>query len=335
MNQTIPFLISSHSSRGYVSFYRNCFDSLKNVEILTGWPKAAAEKLFDGITSAAEARGLTVWRILHSLDGSVEGLVFPERSAGVYLSRPWDGVVHSGISLSEVYRPIQESLEEAHRHFAAALPIHDQWETIYIAQTDFARLDSLAQETIFRLLDGKKGTEPGRNWMRFLGAATHLGSMDVVPEITQSLARRIFIKGRPGTGKSTFLKKIRAAANEAGWDTEEYRCAFDPNSADMVVIRELGLCLFDSTSPHEHFPERPGDEILDLYEAAVTPGTDEANAEALREIAAAYKAQIRLATGALHTAWESWSALETAQLWEETAVQREQERILQRLWQSS
>ena len=229
--------------------------------------------------------------------------------------------------MSEVYRPVQESLEEAHRYFASALPIHDQWEAIYIAQTDFARLDSLAQETICRLLDGQKGSEEGRNWMRFLGAATHLGSMDVVPEITQSLARRIFIKGRPGTGKSTFLKKIRAAANEAGWDTEEYRCAFDPNSADMVVIRGLGLCLFDSTAPHEHFPERPGDEILDLYEAAVTPGTDEANAEALREIAAAYKAQIRLATGALHAAWESWSALEAAWPWEEKALQQEQERL--------
>lgn len=331
MNQTIPFLISSHSSRGYVSFYRDCFGSLERVEVLSGWPKAAAEKLFEGITSAAEARGLTVWRILHSLDGSVEGLVFPERSAGVYLSRPWDGVVHSGISLSEVYRPVQESLEDAHRYFASALPIHDQWEAVYIAQTDFARLDSLAQETISHLLDGQKGNEEGRNWMRFLGAATHLGSMDVVPEITQSLTRRIFIKGRPGTGKSTFLKKIRAAANEAGWDTEEYRCAFDPNSADMVVIRGLRLCLFDSTSPHEHFPERPGDEILDLYEAAVTPGTDEANAETLREIAAAYKAQIRLATGALHAAWESWSALEATQPWEEKALQQEQERILQKL----
>ena len=60
MKQTIPFLISSHSSRGYVSFYRNCFDSLERAEVLSGWPKAAAEKLFEGLTSAAEARGLTV-----------------------------------------------------------------------------------------------------------------------------------------------------------------------------------------------------------------------------------------------------------------------------------
>lgn len=49
---------------------------------------------------------------------------------------------------------------------------------------------------------------------------------------------------------------------------------FDPNSLDLVVIRDLGICLFDSTSPHEYFPSRDSDEIIDIYQEAVKEHTD-------------------------------------------------------------
>ena len=54
-----------------------------------------------------------------------------------------------------------------------------------------------------------------------------------------------------------------------------YHCALDPKSLDMIIVRELGLCVFDSTSPHEYFPERLGDGIIDIYGLCVAPGTDE------------------------------------------------------------
>ena len=43
----------------------------------------------------------------------------------------------------------------------------------------------------------------------------------------------------------------------------------------MVIVRELGFAIFDSTAPHEYFPSREGDEIIDMYALIVTPGTDE------------------------------------------------------------
>ena len=76
---------------------------------------------------------------------------------------------------------------------------------------------------------------------RFFGAATVDGSFDYIQNLTQTLSRRYFLKGRPGTGKSTFLKKIAAQARKLGYDTEAYRCALDPNSFDMVVVRELAI----------------------------------------------------------------------------------------------
>ncbi|WP_054860951.1 hypothetical protein [Gracilibacillus sp. JCM 18860] len=85
------------------------------------------------------------------------------------------------------------------------------------------------------------------------------------------MTKRYFIKGRAGSGKSTLLKKVVSASKERGFDIEVYHCGFDPESVDMVVIRELSVCLFDSTDPHEYFPKRKGDEIVDLYKLTITP----------------------------------------------------------------
>lgn len=46
-------------------------------------------------------------------------------------------------------------------------------------------------------------------------------------------------------------------------------------SLDMVLLRELDIVIFDSTAPHEYFPDRDNDEVVDMYEITVTPGTDE------------------------------------------------------------
>ena len=50
----------------------------------------------------------------------------------------------------------------------------------------------------------------------------------------------------------------------------------------MVIVRELGFAIFDSTSPHEYYPDStwPADEIVDMYERCITPGTDEQHHEA-------------------------------------------------------
>lgn len=46
-------------------------------------------------------------------------------------------------------------------------------------------------------------------------------------------------------------------------------------SIDMVLVRELGLCAFDSTPPHEYFPEKSGDVTIDIYREAVKSNTNE------------------------------------------------------------
>ncbi|MNI66294.1 hypothetical protein D3C73_1218490 [compost metagenome] len=128
---------------------------------------------------------------------------------------------------------------------------------------------------------------------RFLGAATWRGAVDFVPNLTEGLQNRVFVKGRPGSGKSTLFKKIAASAAEKGIDTEIYHCGFDPDSLDMLIFRELSLAIFDSTAPHEHFPDRDGDVILDVYELAIAEGTDEKHADAIADVKERYSQSMK------------------------------------------
>ena len=44
------------------------------------------------------------------------------------------------------------------------------------------------------------------------------------------------------------LKKLAEAAEEKGFEVEVYHCGFDPNSLDMVIVRELGFAIL--IAPH-------------------------------------------------------------------------------------
>ncbi|WP_261381238.1 hypothetical protein [Paenibacillus cremeus] len=167
---------------------------------------------------------------------------------------------------------------------------------------DFEKADQVTQELIQDLFadHGCDKQTTGRHL--FFGAATPRGAFDFIQSLTVELDRRIFIKGRPGSGKSTLLKKLAAAAENKGIEVQVYHCGFDPNSLDMLIFPQLSTAIFDSTAPHEYFPDRSGDEILDMYERAMTPGTDEAYANELAGIKERYSAKMKEATSHLAVA---------------------------------
>ena len=72
------------------------------------------------------------------------------------------------------------------------------------------------------------------------------------------------LKGGPGTGKSTLMKKIAAAF--AGEQVSVYHCASDPHSLDAVVLEDRGVYLADTTAPHESSTPLPlvTGELVDL-----------------------------------------------------------------------
>lgn len=76
------------------------------------------------------------------------------------------------------------------------------------------------------------------------------------------------IKGGPGTGKSSFMRRVSNAARERGERVEYYFCSSDPSSLDGILAHtDHGLIgIVDGTAPHVREPKYPGayDEIIDL-----------------------------------------------------------------------
>lgn len=85
--------------------------------------------------------------------------------------------------------------------------------------------------------------------------------------LPQENARKIFIlKGGPGVGKSTFMKKSGLELAERGFDIEFMHCSSDNSSLDGIVVPKLGIAMIDGTAPHVVDPKNPGavDEIIHL-----------------------------------------------------------------------
>lgn len=92
----------------------------------------------------------------------------------------------------------------------------------------------------------------------FLGCPTPQGfSTHLFDDIYAGGFKTYIIKGGPGTGKSSMMKKI---ANElSDIDAPElYYCSSDPASLDAVLFRKLKVIVVDGTAPHVVEPEYPG-----------------------------------------------------------------------------
>lgn len=80
-------------------------------------------------------------------------------------------------------------------------------------------------------------------------------------------ARRIFyIKGGPGTGKSSLMYKVAKVFLDKGYSVEFFHCSSDNESLDAIKIKDLNIALIDGTAPHMNDPSLPGavDETLNL-----------------------------------------------------------------------
>jgi nucleoside-triphosphatase THEP1 len=325
MTKEKHYFASGNTADGYTDFYKTSLENLDRVFILKGGPGTGKSTLMKKIGGKLQQQGQQVeWVHCTSDPTKIDFVIFPELKTGIvdgtapHIVEPEaPGAIEEYVNLGVAWDPkhltkhrdeilalkaiIKESHKRAYQLFKEARETHDQWEHYYISNLDIDKADQLANQINKRFIPKEQQERPevGISLHRFLGAATPYGTIDFVPQLTENVAKRIFLKGRPGTGKSTLLKKIAKEAEVNGYEVEVYHCGFDPQSLDMVIIRELGFAIFDSTAPHEYVPERSGDEILDLYEVLVTNGTDERYASDLARISTVYKAQMREALASL------------------------------------
>lgn len=58
------------------------------------------------------------------------------------------------------------------------------------------------------------------------------------------------LKGGPGTGKSTIIKRFAKNYLKKGYSVEYFYCSSDPKSLDGVRIKEKNIAIVDGTAPH-------------------------------------------------------------------------------------
>lgn len=80
----------------------------------------------------------------------------------------------------------------------------------------------------------------------FLGTNSPSGFRETVRELYHPDWRVVLLKGGPGTGKSTLMRRVAAALGGG----ELFCCSSDPDSVDAVRFPDRRLLLVDATAPH-------------------------------------------------------------------------------------
>jgi hypothetical protein len=311
-----------NTAKGYRHFYDSVLQDMDRLWLVTGAGKQISS-LIKSVGENMVALEFDVEWIHSPFDpDEYDGVLFPQLKAGVVnasyprtIKPKAPGVVERLIDVTaavqaEMLLPHKQTIlrlneqlpltyERAYDTFAQALRVHDEWEHFYISNLDRDAANRVTEEMAERLFAGRTLGKQGRARHMYFGAATPAGPVDYIQNLTANLEKRYFIKGRPGSGKSTMLKKLAAEGEKRGFDMEVYHCGFDPNSLDMLIVPERSVAIFDSTAPHEYFPSKSSDEIVDMYERTITAGTDEKYAAELAEIKERYSGKMKEATSIL------------------------------------
>lgn len=307
MNQFKRYYVTAHTASGFVNYLESNIKNVKKVIVLDHPSYKLKTDIFKRATTYFnEIKTIDI--LCHPLSTSyLEGIIFGNSLAIVSEEIASNLTNKHTISLSigeelnkntnalhAAHRQYRELASEAYTYFSKGLNIHDELENVYIKEMDFEKADDLANTFTQNLLQSVKGIErESYVYHRLFGTNTSDGVVNELPSLIEGVEHRVFVKGRAGTGKSVFMKKVMNACQQKGFDIEFYHCSFDPNSVDMIMVPELNFCIFDSTPPHEFFPNRKEDVVIDLYEKTVTPGTDEKFATEISRLTNQYKAEMK------------------------------------------
>ncbi len=101
----------------------------------------------------------------------------------------------------------------------------------------------------------------------FLGATTAAGFHGYFSQLGPQEGHHLYLlKGGPGCGKSTLMRRLAKQAQEP---IQYIHCCSDPHSLDGVIFCDQGAAVLDATAPHTVEPNAPGaaETVICLYDS--------------------------------------------------------------------
>ena len=86
----------------------------------------------------------------------------------------------------------------------------------------------------------------------FLGANSAHGFVSYFKDVYDPLDswQSYIIKGGPGTGKSSLIRRVISEMAKNKQNVEIVPCSSDPASLDAAVFPDIKACIMDGTAPH-------------------------------------------------------------------------------------
>lgn len=268
--------LGGNTAEGFFSFFNYLTEpDAARILVLKGGPGVGKSFFMRRIAEAMLERGYDVEAHHCSSDsGSLDGVVIPairvalvDGTAPHVVDPKYPGCVDEIINLGDywdeaelragkarifrVTREVGRSFARAYRYLRAAKAVHDDWESVYTENLNPAVANAKAAALIEEIIPaaGKPGVA-GKERHLFGSAITPDGPVNFLDTIIEPLAAKYVLKGEPGTGKSTLLVKVAAAAVAKGYDVEMFHCSLDPQRIEHLAIGELGVGVTVAAEPH-------------------------------------------------------------------------------------
>jgi len=263
----------------------------KRVLIIKGGPGTGKSTLMRQVAGQAQAAGLSTELFFCSSDPEsldavsipVLGTVLLDGTAPHMTDPKLPGAYDEIINLGELWersrlQPHKDSIAElirqngnwfvqAYQYLKEAAVVMEKLRWLTAQAMDFWALSKMTHRLLSDLLAAlpPAATVPQERQL-FGSAITPAGLVNLYPSILQTVKNFYYLTGDPGSGKSYLLEQIRQAVLRAGHDVHVYRCSFDPERLDAVVIPAIDTAFVKLTYPHTFSlnPLQPVDKQITL-----------------------------------------------------------------------
>lgn len=325
MRKRIDYFVRGYTGLGEVNYIESNVTELKDVYILKAANEKTATLFLKEFINLIEEE--IVVEVIKNPDYSeaIDGVIVREKSIAI-LTTPYikyvsshshliDLTKYTKLPVTFVAKKRKEIIEKTITGFAESLEIHKKIQDIHRVDMDYKIADQIIndflKENIAHYPDLDK---EGHIYKRMFGTNTSEGIVSCVDNLITPIKNQVFLKGPPGTGKSYFMKKVMEEAINKGYDIEVYKCSFDSSSIDMIIIRDMNYCLFDSSSPHDYDPSEKSDYTINLFNLASTKDNTELNEVKIKELKIEFDKVFETALTELYKLQELAGSIENSEI---------------------